>query len=400
MTLPAHFETPPTSRRGRRWTARLALVLMPVASLVAALTVLAQPASANPAGPDDPFGKIEKVTADPDGAVHFVGWALDPDSTGNAHVYGLLDGKWVSTAVTSIARSAVSNKYHTGTTPGFELSVAVPTTDVHTVCVAVRNVGPGIGRILKCVATPLGTKLTAQRLLAHSPIGLVSSASIGASSIMRVSGWASEPDYLTRRMTVVLYVDGLPAETVITRTASAGQKRAGAGKLGAFRMSVPVSSGSHLGCVWVVNEGFGANTGLGCTALDTRGGPATGTIMTPPINVKAVKEAIRHIGQPYVWGAVGPKKFDCSGLVLYSYHKAGLTTPRIAAAQFAAARLIPVARAVPGDLVFYHDSVGSVFHVGMYLAPDDTVAAIDPEEGVAHQSIWAPSATYGSFTHT
>jgi cell wall-associated NlpC family hydrolase len=87
--------------------------------------------------------------------------------------------------------------------------------------------------------------------------------------------------------------------------------------------------------------------------------------------------------------------------VQYSYGKAGVTTPRVAQDQFHAARVIPASRAVPGDLVFYHDSVGAVYHVGIYISPLETVAAVDPQEGVTHQYIWDPtSATYGSFTHT
>jgi cell wall-associated NlpC family hydrolase len=55
---------------------------------------------------------------------------------------------------------------------------------------------------------------------------------------------------------------------------------------------------------------------------------------------------------------------------------------------------------VPGDLVFMHDSVGDVYHVGIYLAPEKTVAAIDTQEGVNYQHLWDDSiVTYGSFTH-
>jgi cell wall-associated NlpC family hydrolase len=87
--------------------------------------------------------------------------------------------------------------------------------------------------------------------------------------------------------------------------------------------------------------------------------------------------------------------------VMYSYGKFGFTTPRVSEDQATAARLIPPSRAVAGDLVFYHDSVGDVFHVGIYLSPGRTVAAIDEAEGVDYQTIWDPtSVTYGSFTHT
>jgi cell wall-associated NlpC family hydrolase len=86
---------------------------------------------------------------------------------------------------------------------------------------------------------------------------------------------------------------------------------------------------------------------------------------------------------------------------MYSYGRFSYVTPRVSEAQALAARLIPASRAVPGDLVFYHDSVGDVFHVGIYLSPGKTVAAIDESQGVNYQTIYDPSsATYGSFTHT
>ena len=65
------------------------------------------------------------------------------------------------------------------------------------------------------------------------------------------------------------------------------------------------------------------------------------------------------------------------------------------------ARLIPASRAVPGDLVFTHDTEGDVYHVGLYVGPGKALAAIDPASGVNYQSIWDPNmTTYGSFTHT
>jgi cell wall-associated NlpC family hydrolase len=86
---------------------------------------------------------------------------------------------------------------------------------------------------------------------------------------------------------------------------------------------------------------------------------------------------------------------------MYSYGRFSFVTPRVSEAQALAARLIPASRAVAGDLVFYHDTEGDVFHVGIYLSPGQSVAAIDESQGVNYQKIWDPSSvTYGSFTHT
>src|SRR5262245_44029522 len=51
----------------------------------------------------------------------------------------------------------------------------------------------------------------------------------------------------------------------------------------------------------------------GGTYVNTR----TGEQAPSPQVGDAVKIALNQIGKPYVWGAVGPKSFDCSGLIEY-----------------------------------------------------------------------------------
>lgn len=261
-----------------------------------------------------------------------------------------------------------------------------------------RNIGRGLNRVLGCRVTPLGTRLSASQLAGHDPSGRIAHYA-GHPASMTLRGWVREPDYLGRRTVVVIYVDGNSVSTVATSRATAGEVAAGSGPRGAFQLSVPLARGAHTGCVWAVNVGLGSNSLLGCATIDTRGAAGTGTVHQPAANKTVVATAKKQLGKPYVFGASGPNSFDCSGLVVYSYHKAGRTTPRVAADQFGAARLIPASRAVPGDLVFYHDSEGYVFHVGIVTGPSNSVAAIDPQEGVAYQQIWDKTATYGAFTH-
>lgn len=390
-------EFAPSARRRLRTIGGILAAVVAASSLAAG--ALAAPASANPRMPHDPFGKIEHVTSATAGSVELSGWAADPDTTANAVVRALVDGKQVAKATTSIARPNVRKNHDTGPTPGYDFVAAVPKHGVHTLCVVVTNVGRGIGRVLGCRMLPLGTRLTSAQAAAHSPTGTILRVHATASAV-EVTGWTADPDFRAGRIVTVLYLDGSPAETVNTTRSTAAQVAAGAGGRGAYGFRVSVTSGSHVGCVWSVNTGFGSNSLLGCQAFDTRGPAGTGKLPTPKINAAVVAKAKKKIGDAYVWGATGPSQFDCSGLVMFSYHKAGYTTPRIAQDQFAAARVIPASRAVPGDLVFYHDSVGAVYHVGIYLKPGLTVAAIDPAEGVDYQKIYGPEATYGSFTHT
>lgn len=77
----------------------------------------------------------------------------------------------------------------------------------------------------------------------------------------------------------------------------------------------------------------------------------------------AVKYACAQIGKPYSWGADGPGSYDCSGLTMASWAKAGVYLPHNAAAQ---RREIPYVRRAdlrPGDLVFYYSDL---HHVAMY----------------------------------
>jgi len=379
---------------------RLPALTVATALVFGAAVGLATSAVANPPGPHSPIGNLGKVTAVGDNSVRMKGWAADPDAlTRNLRVAAVIDGVNGPSVRTSVAHPKVTTKYGTSATPGFDLTVPVPASGVHTVCAVARSVDRGLDRVLGCVTTPLGTRLSSAQLAAHDPSGVILGHGATATS-MSMRGWVREPDDVSRRTTVVMYVDGKPARTMATTSATAGQVQDGSGPHGAFRFEVPVSSGSHIGCVWAVNVGFGDNTLLGCAANDTRGPHGHGAVHQSTVNKTVVATAKKQLGKPYVWGAEGPKTFDCSGLVMFSYAKAGRTTPRVAADQFAAARLIPASRAVPGDLVFYHDSVGQVFHVGIVTGPADSIAAIDPQEGVAHQHIWDTTATYGSFTHT
>ena len=272
MTLP----TAPARRGAQfarlRMTTCLALL---VALLAVTLSILSTPAAANPPMTHDPVGKLEHATAVPGGFVRLQGWAADPDASANARVFGLVDGVQSGSTSTSVVRPKITKRNATGPTPGFDFDVAVPSTGVHTVCAAVTNIGPGIARVLGCVTVPLGTKLTSAQLATHDPSGVVSTAA-ATSATFEVTGWGAEPDFRVGRMVVVLYVDGQPVKTVDTHAATTTQRAAGAGKRGSFDITVPVSPGAHIGCVWAVNTGLGANSLLGCLAADTRGAAGHG----------------------------------------------------------------------------------------------------------------------------
>jgi len=83
-----------------------------------------------------------------------------------------------------------------------------------------------------------------------------------------------------------------------------------------------------------------------------------------------LRAAESRLGLPYVWGGNGPKVFDCSGLVQWSFARAGVVMPRVAADQALTGPAVPLSQAAPGDLLFYHTDPTDpkyISHVAIYL---------------------------------
>ncbi|QWC83965.1 C40 family peptidase [Nocardioidaceae bacterium] len=81
---------------------------------------------------------------------------------------------------------------------------------------------------------------------------------------------------------------------------------------------------------------------------------------------KAMRIAVAQKGDPYRYGAAGPNAFDCSGLIYYSYRKAGFrNVPRTSDSQAAKFRGIPKRKVRRGDFVYFHRG-GDVYHVGIF----------------------------------
>jgi cell wall-associated NlpC family hydrolase len=93
--------------------------------------------------------------------------------------------------------------------------------------------------------------------------------------------------------------------------------------------------------------------------------PAADTRTLPRTRADLVRTAKQFLGLHYLWGGLSAWGYDCSGLTWAVYRAHGITIPRDADAQFAAGTPVPLAKALPGDLLFYEHPV--VGHVAMYL---------------------------------
>jgi peptidoglycan DL-endopeptidase CwlO len=98
----------------------------------------------------------------------------------------------------------------------------------------------------------------------------------------------------------------------------------------------------------------------------------------------AVQTALNQLGDPYVWGADGPDSFDCSGLMMYAWGKAGVSLSHSSKAQASEGRRVSKSQLRPGDLVFYYSPIS---HVGMYIGNGRIVHASRPGKPVKTDDI-------------
>ena len=80
-------------------------------------------------------------------------------------------------------------------------------------------------------------------------------------------------------------------------------------------------------------------------------------------------------GDPYNYGSAGPSAFDCSGLIYYSFRKAGFKhVPRTSSQQANFMNRIGKSQLRKGDFVFFHRgsaAPGNVYHVGVFAGFKD-----------------------------
>ena len=134
-----------------------------------------------------------------------------------------------------------------------------------------------------------------------------------------------------------------------------------------------------------------------------------------------IDAALSQRGVPYSWGGgnasgtsygicctpsgksgTSIKGFDCSGLTVYAYAKAGINLPRTAASQAGIGRRIPASLGTdtlkPGDLVFYATAPGhdaTIYHVGIYMGNGKMINAPRPGTVVRLDAISSMSGYAG-----
>jgi murein DD-endopeptidase len=108
--------------------------------------------------------------------------------------------------------------------------------------------------------------------------------------------------------------------------------------------------------------------------------PAKGSLAVDSTADKAVQIALQQVGVPYRYGGASPNGFDCSGLVHYSYSRAGKMVPRTTSTLWSGMSPVAADQLRKGDILFFKIS-GKMSHVGIYVGAGQFVHA--PSSGTS-----------------
>lgn len=100
-------------------------------------------------------------------------------------------------------------------------------------------------------------------------------------------------------------------------------------------------------------------------------------------------------GVKYRYGGTSRKGVDCSGLTKMVYRSVGLSLPRTSSSQNSHVKRVRSRK--QGDLVFFHNSGGSVFHVGIYANNGRMIDAPHTGDKVRRRKIWDSSGVYVTY---
>ncbi len=102
----------------------------------------------------------------------------------------------------------------------------------------------------------------------------------------------------------------------------------------------------------------------------------------------------------YLWGGTGPSRWDCSGLMMGAWKRAGVQLPHYSVAQYEQTRHIDADELRPGDLIFWSldpNDPGTIHHVAMYLGGGRMIHAPRSGKPVQIESVyyWEPPDFFG-----
>ena len=104
---------------------------------------------------------------------------------------------------------------------------------------------------------------------------------------------------------------------------------------------------------------------------------------------RAAMIALDQVGIPYRYGGATRQGFDCSGLVQFSYSRAGVSLPRTTGQLWSASTTVSEEDLRAGDILFFRID-GKMSHVAMYLGNRRFVHAPQSGRSVSVGSLESP----------
>lgn len=132
------------------------------------------------------------------------------------------------------------------------------------------------------------------------------------------------------------------------------------------------------------------------TAAVLQASSMTPSLLPADFQATVVQTASQQIGKPYCRGGQRGRCFDCSGLTKYAYKSVGVSLPGIVSSQLAMTNKISKDQAQPGDLVFFKNSKGYAYHVGIYMGNNKVLHAPKPGRKVRVEEIWSSRVVFAT----
>jgi cell wall-associated NlpC family hydrolase len=113
----------------------------------------------------------------------------------------------------------------------------------------------------------------------------------------------------------------------------------------------------------------------------------------------AANWALTQLGKPYQWGAAGPDSYDCSGLTMEAWARAGVQLLHYTGYQWEEGPHVPLTDLQRGDLLFFATNTAdpsTIHHVGIYIGNGMMVDAPFTGAFVRIDSMYAPGGLIGA----
>src|SRR5579875_3300347 len=133
-------------------------------------------------------------------------------------------------------------------------------------------------------------------------------------------------------------------------------------------------------------------------------GPSSGQAPPAPVSGGtagdiAANWALSQLGKPYQWGGAGPDTYDCSGLTMEAWARAGVRLLHYTGYQWEEGQHVPLGQLQRGDLLFYatdNSDPATIHHVGIYIGNGEMVDAPYTGADVRIDSIYQPGYPIGA----